>query len=111
MPFLTIKTNGFSNDAKLAEKAAELVADVLEKPVKFVAVDLTYNTQMAFNGNQQNVGVWIELASIGFKDKALVVAALTEFALESFKAERDLVCVRLTDLSPSDVAHGGKLFG
>lgn len=111
MPFLTIKTNGFSNDNKLAEKAAALAAEVLNKPVNFVAVDLTYNAQMAFAGSQQKVGVWIELASIGFTNKAVVAAALTEFALENFKAERDLVCVRLTDLSPSDVAHGGRLFG
>ena len=111
MPFLTIKTNGFCNDNTLAEKAAALAAEVLGKPLKVVAVDLVYNAQMAFDGSQQKVGAWIELASIGFKDKALVVAALTEFALENFKAERDLVCVRLIDLLPNDVAHGGKLLG
>lgn len=111
MPFLTIKTNGFCNDNKLAEKVAVLAADILGKPLKVVAVDLTYNAQMAFDGSQQKTGAWIELASIGFKDKALVVAALTEFAIESFGAERDLVCVRLIDLSANEVAHGGKLQG
>lgn len=111
MPFLTIKTNGFCNDNKLAEKAAALAAEVLGKPLKVVAVDLMYNAQMAFDGSQQKTGVWIELASIGFKDRVLVVAALTEFAIENFKAERDLVCVRLIDLSANEVAHGGRLLG
>lgn len=111
MPFLTIKTNGFCNDNQLAEKMAALVADVLGKPIKVVAVDLAYNAQMAFDGSQQKTGAWIELASVGFQDKALVVAALTDFAVQHLRAERELVCVRLIDLQKADVAHGGVLLG
>lgn len=111
MPFLTIKTNGFCNDVEIADKAAVLSADILGKPLKVVAVDLQYNAQMAFDGSRQKKGAWIELAAIGFKDKDAVVKALTDFAEQSFGAERDLICVRLIDLQKTDVAHGGNLLG
>ncbi len=111
MPLLTIKTNGMSNDMRLVEKAADLVADVLGKSPKVVAVSLEYNHHMAFDGAMQNKGAMIELGAIGIKDKALVVAVLTEFAVENLGVKRDLVCVSLTDLQPQNVAHGGKLLG
>ena len=111
MPFLTVKTNGFSNDAGLVEKLANAVADVLGKPVSYVCAEIEYNSNMAFVGSKQKKGAWIELASIGFRDRQSVVDVLTDFAVDNLGAEKELVCIRLTDLSASDVAHGGHLFG
>lgn len=111
MPFLTIKTNGFSNDVKLVEKAANTVAEVLGKPVSYVAAEVKYNADMAFVGSKQRKGAWIELASIGFRNRQAAVDVLTDFAVDNLGVERELVCIRLTDLSAADVAHGGHLFG
>lgn len=111
MPFLKIRTNGFSNDHRLVEKAAGLVADALGKPVSYVAAEISYNENMAFGGSKQTKGAWIELASIGIRDKQTVVSALTDFAVECFGVERDFVCIWLTDLPAANVAHGGRLFG
>ena len=52
MPFLTIKTNAFSNDTKLVEKAANIVADVLGKPVNYVCAEIKYATSL---GSVDNV--------------------------------------------------------
>lgn len=111
MPFLTIKTNGFSNDNKLVEKAANTVADVLGKPVNYVCAEIKYSPELAFAGSKQRVGAWIELASIGFANRQAAVDALTDFAVENFGAEKSLVCIRLIDLPAKDVAHGAVLFG
>ena len=111
MPFLTIKTNASRQSDKLAEKAAQILSQVLEKPLKVIAVSVEYNRNMAFDGSESKIGTWIEVASIGFKDKAKTVKVLTDFAVENFGAEKDLVCVRLEDLNKTDVAHGGCLLG
>ena len=111
MPFLTIKTNGSSNDVKLVEKAANAVADVLRKPVNYVCAEIKYSSELAFAGSKQRIGAWIELASIGFADRQAVVDVLTDFAVENLNAEKSLVCIRLIDLPAKDVAHGAVLFG
>ena len=111
MPFVTVKTNGFSNDVKVVEKLANVVAEVLGKPVSYVCAEVKYNENMAFGGSKQSKGAWIELASIGFRNKQTAVDVLTDFVVENFGVERSLVCIALTDLPASDVAHGGCLFG
>ena len=111
MPFVTVKTNGFSNDVNVSEKLANAVANALGKPVSYVCAEVKYNENLAFAGSKQSKGAWIELASIGFRNKQAVVDVLTDFAVENFGVERSLVCIALTDLPASDVAHGGCLFG
>ena len=111
MPFLTIKTNGFSNDVNVVEKVANVVANALGKPVSYVCAEVKYSENLAFAGSKQRKGAWIELASIGFRNKQAVVDVLTDFAVENFGAERELVCIALNDLAMSDVAHGSHLFG
>ena len=111
MPFVTVKTNGFSNDVNVVEKLANVVANALGKPVSYVCAEVKYNENLAFGGSRQSKGAWIELASIGFRNRQAAVDALTDFAVENFGAERSLVCIALRDLTMSDVAHGGCLFG
>lgn len=111
MPFLTIKTNSFSNDNRLVEKAAQTVADALGKPVSYVCAEINYSKELAFAGSKNRTGAWIELASIGFNNRQAVVDVLTEFAVKNLGAEKNLVCIRLTNLPAADVAHGGQLFG
>ena len=111
MPFVTVKTNGFSHDVNVSEKLANAVADVLGKPVSYVCAEVKYSDNLAFGGSKQTKGAWIELASIGFRNKQAVVDVLTDFAVENFGAEREFICIALNDLSASDVAHGGHLFG
>ena len=111
MPFVTVKTNGFSNDVNVSEKLANAVVDALGKPVSYVCAEVKYNENLAFGGSKQNKGAWIELASIGFRNKQTAVDVLTDFAIENFGVEREFVCIALNDLAMSDVAHGGHLFG
>ena len=111
MPFVTLRTNGFSNDVNVSEKLANAVADVLGKPVSYVCAEVKYSENLAFGGSKQTKGAWIDVASIGFRNKSSVVEVLTDFAVENFGVEREFVCIALTDLSASDVAHGGHLFG
>ena len=111
MPFVTLRTNGFSNDVNVSEKLANAVADVLGKPVSYVCAEVKYSENLAFGGSKQTKGAWIDVASIGFRNKSSVVEVLTDFAVENFDVEREFVCIALTDLSASDVAHGGHLFG
>jgi len=111
LPFLKIITNGFSNDPTIIEKAAQTVSSALSKPINYVAAAIEYNENMAFHGSKQRKGAWIEIASIGLTDRQKVVSALTDFAVQNLGVERELVCIWLTNLALSDVAHGGNLFG
>ncbi len=73
MPFLTIKTNGFSNDNKLVEKAANTVADVLGKPVNYVCAEIKYSPELAFaveNFGAEKSLVCIHLIDLPAKDVA-----------------------------------------
>ena len=111
MPFITIKTNAKNRDDRIPERAAVLAAELLGKPLKVIAVSVEYNENMAFDGVKDKIGAWIEIAAIGFGNKAEIAAKMTDFAEKNFGAERDLVCLRLIDLVKPDVAHGGKLLG
>ena len=46
MPFVTVKTNGFSNDVNVSEKLANAVADALGKPVSYVFAEVKYITSL-----------------------------------------------------------------
>lgn len=111
MPFLTIYSNGAGNDADLLADAAALVAEKLGKPLRYVVVNLQMNPAMAFDGSPQNKGALIEMKSIGFGNKHPLVEALTDFAIERLKVNRELVNIQFVDMPANTVAINGVLLG
>ncbi|MBR5598751.1 MAG: hypothetical protein IKW39_01790 [Alphaproteobacteria bacterium] len=113
MPFLTIYTNAENSDnAKLAEEASVLVANVLHKPINYVVTNVIYNSSMAFGGSANQKGALVELLSIGFNNKDKLVEDLTDFLIEKLNiAKAENINISLNDASASLVASAGRTFG
>lgn len=113
MPYLTVCTNTeIKNGRELSENASALIANVLHKPVNYVAVNIIHNANMAFGGSYENKGVLLELQSIGLGDKNKVVAELTSFfARELNIMDTQYINIVLTDCSAAFIASGGQTFG
>ena len=70
MPYLKVKTNQPIDDAtskQLLERASARVADALNKPERYVMVDLSVNPQMLFSGTTAPCA-YVELKSIGLPE-------------------------------------------
>ncbi len=113
MPYLTVYTNKEpANAAALAEKASQLVAETLHKPVHYVVANIIYNPAMAFGGSVQNHGALIELKSIGLGNKDNVVSELTAFFAEELNiANTHYINMTLTDCPAAYTASAGRAFG
>ncbi len=111
MPFLRVYTNaGLKNkDAgQFCERASELVANKLGKPIAYVVVSLTQET-MAFGGSTSAKGVLAYMDSIGFSDKEGLVKLLTEFFYEQFEnVDLNNINIVTASLPASDVAIAGR---
>lgn len=113
MPFLTVYTNAQNNDfAKVAEEASLLVANVLHKPVSYVATNIIYNKAMAFGGSSSESGALVELLSIGLLDKDKLVLELTSFLAKELNIQNvQNINIALNNAQASLVASGGHTFG
>lgn len=111
MPFLTIYSNGVSTNGNLAADAAALVAEKLGKPLRYVVVNVVMNPAMAFNGDARKKGTLIEMKSIGFRDKADLAQALTDFAVANLGVEKEFVNIQFVDMPANAVSIGGCVLG
>lgn len=113
MPYLTVYTNvELENGEELAEKASELTAKVLHKPINYVVANIVYNKAMAHGGKASNKGALIELKSIGLGDKDRVVAELTAFFAQELNiAQTQYINIALVDCPAMYTAVAGKTFG
>ena len=113
MPFLTVYTNvELDNKAELAEKSAELIADVLHKPINYVVTNIIINSAMSFGGKSTQKGALVELLSIGFSNKDLLVSRLTDFLAEELNiTSKSNINISLIDADSSKVASNGQTFG
>lgn len=115
MPFLRVYSNAElkdKNPTQFAERAAELVAEKLGKPISYVVVNLCQNQAMSFGGSATNKGVLAYMESVGFKDKEGLVKLLTEFFYERFEGvELNNINISTNSILASDVAVGGHLLG
>lgn len=113
MPFLTVYTNAEIKDGKkLAEKASELTADVLGKPISYVVANIIYNPNMAFGGRCANKGALVELLSIGLGNKDQLVEALTNLLEAELNIDdANNINISLNNAPASQVASGGRTFG
>ena len=111
MPFLTVYYNSDIKDDNFVKEAAELVANQLSKPIRYVVVNGVNNPNMAFNGSVNNKGALVEMQSIGFGDKNTLVKSLTDLIVEKLQVERGLVNIHLVDMPANTVAIGGNLLG
>lgn len=113
MPFLTVYTNAnIENGETLAKEASVLVADVLHKPINYVVANIVKNNMMCFGGNHKQNGALVEVLSIGFADKDLLVEKLTDFlSLKLNIDDKSNINISLIDAPASKVASGGRTFG
>ncbi|MBE6445335.1 MAG: hypothetical protein E7019_04710 [Alphaproteobacteria bacterium] len=111
MPFLTIYTNSDIDDKQMSVDAANLVANQLGKPVRYVVVNVIHNANMSFDGNNQTKGALIEMKSIGFGDKNSLAKQLTDLVVSRIDVEPSFVNVWFVDMPANTVAIGGRLLG
>ena len=115
MPFLKVYSNAELKDKnaeQFTERAAELVALKLEKPIGYVVVSLARETAMSFGGSSETKGVLAYVDSIGFNDKQGLIKLLTEFFYERFEnVELNNINIVATSLSASEVAIAGRFLG
>ena len=115
MPYLRVYTNANLKDKnaeKFCERASELVAEQLGKPVGYVVVALVKEEAMAFGGGASNKGILAYMDSIGFRDREGLVRLLTEFFCERFEdVELHNINIVTRSLAASDVACAGRFFG
>ena len=115
MPFLRVYSNAElkdKNPTQFTERAAELIADKLGKPINYVVVNLSQNRAMSFGGSAENKGVLAYMESVGFKDKEDLIKLLMEFFYERFEnVDVNNINISTVSLSASDVAVGGRFLG
>lgn len=101
------------NAAQFTERAAELLAKELGKPIRYVVVSLAVHATMSFGGNPQNKGVLAYLDSVGFgARKESLIKLLTEFFNDRLEGlDLNNINIVTTDLPANDVAIGGELLG
>jgi len=115
MPFLRVLTNSkisISTD-ELAEKASELIAEELHKPIDYVVVTIKQNRDMYFGDDKEIKGVLAYMDSIGFGgQKASLARKLTDLFLDNMPSvSPQNVNITFYDMPASDVAIGGNLMG
>lgn len=113
MPYLTVYTNeNPKSGTLLAEKAAELTAKILHKPISYVVTNIVYNPSMAFGGSAENKGALVELKSIGLGDKDKFVSEITSLlATELNITNTSNIAIALTDSLAAYTACAGRTFG
>lgn len=113
MPFLTVYTNvEIKNSEELAEKSAQIVVNALYKPINYVVTNIVYNKAMSFAGKSNQKGALVEVLSIGFNNKELLISALTDLLERELQIENSRnINISLIDAKASNVASGGKTFG
>ena len=115
MPFLRVYTNAKlrdDNSSQFVERAAELLAEELGKPISYIVVNLTQNSSMSFAGKSDMKGILAYVESVGFKNKENLIKLLTEFLYERFEnVELNNINIETVSLLASDVAIGGRLLG
>lgn len=115
MPFLKVCTNAELKISKeeFVEKAAEMIAVELGKPIGYVVVLLNKNDNMSFGGKLTNKGILSYMESIGFGNKKeILVSKLTDYFASSFaNVEMRNINIVTIDMPASTVAIGGNFLG
>lgn len=115
MPFLRVYTNAKSviSHEEFVEKAAELVAKKLGKPLGYVVVVLGHPQAISFGGKCSSKGVLAYMDSIGFGNhKADLAQNLTDFFKQNLADVDDCnINISFTDMPASNVSIAGNLLG
>lgn len=113
MPYVTIDTNAKikASDAML-EELVDIVSETLGKPKVYIIAKINTSKDMICGDNIENIGALIEMKSVGFGDKkVLLTQRLTEFVKQHLGAEGKYVGIHLVDMPAANVAHNGTLLG
>ncbi|MFP4470827.1 MAG: phenylpyruvate tautomerase MIF-related protein [Bacteroidales bacterium] len=99
MPFFKMQSNEtFLNPDEILEKASRLIAEVLEKPEKYVMVEMRENSRMLFGGNKDPL-FYCELKSIGLpKDRTKEISKkITEFISNETGVSPERIYIEFSD--------------
>jgi len=112
MPILVITTNAtksaFSKESTVLA-LSKVVANVTGKPESYVNVVINTDAIMSFGGST-DLCAFVELHSIGFRNKGDTVKAITDAVSEQLQVPKDRFYVRLTDLNAKEVGFNGSTF-
>lgn len=113
MPFITIDTNANSKvDKDAIAKLSKTAAQILRKPEGAMIVKINTGMNIVFGSVPAATGALIEVKSVGYgANKAELVSALTQFAMQEFNAEQKYVSMHLVDMPPANVGENGMLKG
>lgn len=112
MPFLIVDTNShIDNMQNFLVEATNLLANELNKPKNYIVVEYNFNKNMIFGGDIKNHGVLVQLKSVGFADKASLVAKLNKFIVEKIGVDAAFVNIEMIDMPASTLAIAGNLLG
>jgi phenylpyruvate tautomerase PptA (4-oxalocrotonate tautomerase family) len=103
MPYLKINTNQELHDSnELIANLSKLVAGILQKPEKYVMIDVEDQRQMLFGGTDAPM-IYCELKSIGLprKQTSDLSARLAGFLTEATHVPADRIYIEFVDATRS----------
>lgn len=114
MPFIRVETSSDAScdaDGLLIERLAHEVADILEKPIRYV-MTAVHRCKMSFSG-EEAPAAFTHVMSIGeFQDdvREELVSRVTEIIHDALSVPKESIYVRLEAVSGRDWAWRGKCF-
>ncbi len=99
MPVFKITTNKIQLNTQLASRCSQFIADLLQKPEKYVLVELVYNPNMLMAGTDLPLAM-IELKSIGFcSDISEISLKVCSFVSEITEINPERIYIEFTDIN------------
>ena len=112
MPVLKIQTNSEVLDkAKLMENAADLLSNVLGKPLQYIMVIIDTNSDMLFAGTREPLA-YVELKSIGLSQNRTseISAELCRFIESELNVAQNRIYIEFADAQRNMFGWNGGTF-
>ena len=99
MPVFKITTNKIQLNTQLANRCSKFIANLLQKPEKYVMVELHYNPNMLMGGTDLPLAM-IELKSIGFHTEIKKISSeVCSFISEITDINPQRIYIEFTDIN------------
>ncbi|MFP4663294.1 MAG: phenylpyruvate tautomerase MIF-related protein [Bacteroidales bacterium] len=111
MPYFSLETNQ-KIDARVqyTKDATNFIAELLDKPEKFIMISLKEQHEMRFAGST-DATAFVQLKSIGLPDeKDKLIKAICEFTEAHTGIKKERIYTELIDLSRENFGWNGKSF-
>ncbi len=112
MPVVKIQTNSEVHDKeKLMENAANLLSNVLGKPLQYIMVIIDTNTDMLFAGTREPLA-YVELKSIGLPQNRTseITAELCSFIERELNVAQNRIYIEFADAQRNMFGWNGGTF-